>query len=63
MIFSLLLFLFIARPIAELALLLKVKDYLGLGGTLALVIVTGVVGVSLARWQGLSLLARLFGLR
>ncbi len=38
MIFSILLFLFIALPIAELALLLKVNDYLHLGGTLALVI-------------------------
>ena len=61
MIFSVLLVLFIALPLAELALLLKVKDYLHLGGTLALVILTGAVGVSLARWQGLQVLARLRG--
>ena len=59
MIFSLLLLFFIGLPIAELALLLKVKDYLDLGGTLALVIITGFVGVSLARWQGLDVMTRL----
>jgi UPF0716 protein FxsA len=51
--------LFIGLPIVELALLLKVTEYLDLGGTLALVIVTGFVGVSLARWQGLNVLTKL----
>lgn len=59
MIFTALLLLFIGLPILELALLLKVTEYLELGGTLALVIITGFVGVSLARWQGLNVLTRL----
>ena len=57
MIFSVLLILFIVLPITELALLLKVNEYLHLGGTLALVIGTGILGASLARWQGLRQLA------
>ena len=54
--FALLVLLFIGLPIVELALLLKINQYLHLGGTLALVILTGVVGVGLARWQGLRIL-------
>ncbi len=59
MIFATLLFLFIALPIAELALLLKVEDYIHLGGTLALVVGTGILGATLARWQGLLQLQRI----
>lgn len=59
MIFTALLVLFIGLPILELALLLKITQYLDLGGTLALVIITGFVGVSLARWQGLNVMTRL----
>jgi UPF0716 protein FxsA len=52
MIFPYLLLLFVVLPITELALLLKVHEFLSLGGTLVLVIGTGVLGASLARWQG-----------
>ena len=51
-----LLLLFIGVPILELALLLKINEYLHLPGTLTLVILTGVIGVGLARWQGLRIL-------
>ena len=58
MIFSALLFLFIALPISELALLLQVGEWIGGMETLAIVVVTGVVGATLARWQGLSVIAQ-----
>ena len=50
--FPLLLVLFIVLPVTELALLLTVGDRIGLGGTLVLVVATGILGASLARWQG-----------
>lgn len=56
MIFSRLLLLFIVVPIAELALLLEVGDVLGVLGTVALVIATGIVGATLARLEGLKLI-------
>lgn len=56
MIFTILLFLFIALPIIELALLLQVGRLLGLGGTILLVIFTGVAGAALARLEGLKLI-------
>ena len=55
----LLLFLFIGLPILELAVLLRVAQVLHVSGTLALVLVTGVIGVMLARQQGLRTLARI----
>lgn len=48
-----LLLLFVGLPIAELALLFKVNAFLSLGGTLALVAGTGLLGAWLARRQGL----------
>lgn len=59
--FSTLLFLFIATPLVELALLLKMSEWLGWVHTVALVIVTGVIGASMARQQGLSLLLKIQG--
>ncbi len=59
MILGWLLFIFIVVPIAELALLLKVNEYLGWASTLALVIVTGFVGAVLAKIEGLSVLSRI----
>lgn len=52
MIFPILLVLFVVLPVTELAILLKIHTYFSLGGTLALVIGTGILGASLARWQG-----------
>lgn len=53
-----LILLFTLLPIAELALLLWLGARIGLLPTLALMIVTGVVGATLARLQGLATLAR-----
>lgn len=59
MVFSALLFLFIAMPMIELALLIQVGQWVGAPRTIALVIVTGVVGAWLARQQGAQVLRRL----
>ena len=48
--------IFIAVPLAELALLIKIGDMIGVLPTVALVIVTAVIGVSLLRIQGLTVL-------
>ncbi len=50
--FGYLLLLFIGLPLIELALLIKVGQWLGLVPTLAIVILTGIIGATLARWQG-----------
>ena len=39
-------------PLLELLLLLRLADWLSWGPTLGLVILTGVLGAALARWQG-----------
>ena len=54
-----LILLFITVPIIELALLIKIGQVLGVGWTLGLVIVTGVVGAYLAKLQGLLTLRRI----
>jgi UPF0716 protein FxsA len=54
-----LLLLFIAVPLIELAILLKLGSVFGLLPTIALVIVTGVAGASLARSQGLRVLLQI----
>jgi UPF0716 protein FxsA len=54
-----LLLLFIAVPLIELALLLQLGSAVGLLPTIALVIITGVVGASLARGQGLRVLLQI----
>lgn len=45
--------LFVALPLVELALLIRIGQWLGIGWTLALVIATGVLGAALARRHGL----------
>ena len=54
-----LLLLFTVLPLLELALLVKIGRAIHVGPTLALVIVTGVVGASLAKHQGLRTLRRI----
>lgn len=54
-----LLLLFIGVPWLEIELFVRVGGELGALPTLGLVILTGVVGASLARAQGIALLARL----
>lgn len=56
--FKLLLF-FVGVPLLELALLIELGRQLGFWTTLAIVILTGVAGATLAHWQGLRALARI----
>ena len=51
-----LLLLFILVPAVELALLIEVGRVIGTPGTLGIIVLTGAVGASLARWQGLRVL-------
>jgi UPF0716 protein FxsA len=53
-----LLLLFTVVPIVELALLIQLGRLVGLGPTVAIVLLTGVAGAALARWQGLATLKR-----
>lgn len=50
---------FILIPIAELALMLYVGRFIGLPGTLALVLVTGIAGAFVVKLQGRQVLARI----
>ena len=54
-----LILLFTVVPIVELALLIKVGQYIGVGYTLGIVVITGVVGAYLAKLQGLLTLRRI----
>ena len=44
--------IFIAVPFIELILLLSLADRIGAPSTLAVIVFTGILGASLARWQG-----------
>jgi UPF0716 protein FxsA len=50
--------LFIAVPLVELTLLIKVGEIIGIGATILLVVSTAVIGVSLLKRQGLAAMAR-----
>lgn len=54
----LLLLLFVVVPAVELWLLIEVGSQIGVGNTILLILVTGILGASLARSQGLAVLAR-----
>ena len=54
----LLLTAFIAVPLVEIAIFIRVGEALGLWWTLALVVLTAVIGTALLRWQGLETLRR-----
>ena len=51
--------LFVVVPLVELYLLLQVGQLMGLGATVGLVLVTGIVGAALARQQGSQVLRKL----
>ena len=53
-----LLVIFIIIPLIELAVILKVNSFIGIGWTLGLIVLTAFVGVKLLRQQGLSTLLR-----
>ena len=57
--FKLFLILFITIPLVEIAILIKIGSIIGAGYTIALVIGTAFLGVSLLRIQGISTLAKL----
>ncbi len=52
------LLLFILVPLAELAILIKLGEVIGIAATIALVISTAVIGVSMLKRQGLAALSR-----
>lgn len=54
-----LLLLFTLVPLVELFILVKLGSVIGVGATVLIVIATGILGASLARWQGLGVLRRL----
>ena len=54
-----LLVLFVGGPLVEIAVLLWLKDQMGWGATIALVLVTGIIGASLAQREGLRTMARI----
>ncbi len=56
---SYLIALFIGLPIVELALLLELHGALGFLPTIALVLLTGVVGAALVRRQGIATLLKI----
>ena len=55
---ALLLFLFIAVPITEIALFIQAGEHFGLWPTLGLIILTAIFGTALLRYQGLKTLHR-----
>lgn len=52
------LLLFIGVPLIEIALFIQVGGQLGVFNTVALVVLTAIIGVALLRWQGLETLTR-----
>ena len=53
----LILLLFIGVPLAEIAVFIKVGEIIGIAATVALVILTAIIGVALLKRQGLAALA------
>ena len=53
-----LIFIFVAVPLLELAILLRIGQWIGLVPTVALVVTTGVAGAALARQQGIRAFSR-----
>jgi len=56
--FARLLALFIIIPVIELSLFLTLGKYVGIPGTLALIVATALLGASLTRWQGMKTMQR-----
>lgn len=54
-----LLLIFVVVPLVELMILLRVGAILQWGPTLALIIITGLIGASLAKRQGIRILTRI----
>ncbi len=56
---SYLIVLFVAVPLIELAILIKIGQIIGVSNTLALVILTGMLGAILVRIEGFNVLRRI----
>jgi len=56
--FPVILFLFLLIPLIEIYVLIQVGSVIGAGWTIALVVLTAVIGVQLLRQQGLSTMMR-----
>jgi len=54
-----LILLFTVGPLIELALLIKVSQYVGAMNTITIVLLTGVIGAIMARSQGFSVLMQI----
>jgi UPF0716 protein FxsA len=54
-----LLLLFIVVPIVELIVLIQLGGLIGTLATIGIIVITGALGASLARWQGLSVLRQI----
>ncbi|MCK5595631.1 FxsA family protein [bacterium] len=54
--FFYLLLLFTLLPMTELVLLIKIGRHIGLLNAILIIIITGISGASLARWQGLTVI-------
>lgn len=54
-----LILLFTIVPLIELSLLIELGRHIGLGSTLAIVIITGVIGAYLAKYEGFKLIYRI----
>ena len=54
----LLLLIFIVVPLAEIAVFIQVGDAIGLGPTIAIVIITAIIGTALLRAQGFATINR-----
>jgi UPF0716 protein FxsA len=48
----------IGVPLLEIALFIKVGGWIGLGPTLALIVLTAVLGIVILRWQGVGVMLR-----
>jgi UPF0716 protein FxsA len=57
-VFVRLLLLFTVVPLVELFLLIQLDRLIGLAPTIAIVLLTGVLGAAIARWQGMATLRR-----
>lgn len=49
-------FIFIIIPIVEIVIFIQMGDWLGLGPTLVMIVLTAIIGVNLIRQQGLATL-------
>jgi UPF0716 protein FxsA len=59
MVFTRLLFLFVAVPLIELSLLIKLGKILGALNTILIVVLTGILGAAFARSQGAGIVSRI----